>query len=70
MVTFNSWILYHYLGLVNYFLNVFWVAWKKIIQWNCFLRNNIDFLTNLSADQTDLQFQIPNLKQNLRSAIQ
>ena len=29
-----------------------------------FLRNNIDFLTNLSVDQTDLQFYIPNLVQN------
>ena len=29
-----------------------------------FLRNNIDFLTNLSVDQTDLQFYIPNLAQN------
>ena len=27
-----------------------------------FLRNNINFPTNLSADQTDLQFQIPNLE--------
>ena len=35
-----------------------------------FLRNNINFLTNLSVDQTDSQFQIPSLEQNLRSALQ
>ena len=28
------------------------------------LHNNIIFLENLSVDQTDLQFEIPNLVQN------
>ena len=27
-----------------------------------FLRNNTNFLTKLSTDQTDLPFQIPNLE--------
>ena len=37
MVAFNSWILYHYLCFENYLLNIFWLAWKKVLKRNCFL---------------------------------
>ena len=68
MVAFDSLILYHYLHLVNFPFS-YWISTclKKILQWNChfykelsFLRNNINCLTNVSADQTNLQFPIPS----------
>ena len=68
MVAFDNWILYHYLRLVNFpFLYRISTRLKKNPLVNFFskelyfLHNNIIFLTNLSVDQTDLQFEIPKV---------
>ena len=68
MVAFDKWTLYHYLRLVNFpfFLQDFDSLEKNPLvnffsKELYFLHNNIIFLTNLSVDQTDLQFEIPKL---------
>ena len=55
MVAFDSWILYFYLDKKSFSETIFS---KKL----SFLHNHINFLMNLSADQTDMQFQIPSLE--------
>ena len=65
MVAFDSLILYPYFRLVNFFFS-YWISIRfgETIFFSkelSFLRNNISFLTNLSIDQTDQQFQISNL---------
>ena len=68
MVAFDNWILYHYLRLVNFpFFYRISTRLKKnpLVNYSSkelyFLHNNIIFLTNLSVDHTDLQFEIPKL---------
>ena len=64
MVAFGSSILYHDLCFVN-FPFCYWnstCSKKDHSVKLLLLRNNINFLTNLSADQTTLKFQIPNLE--------
>ena len=70
MGAFDNWILYHYLHLVDfpftYFQSLEKTFLKKHLWWNIFSkellfsRSNINFQTNLSAEQADLQFQISN----------
>ena len=43
------------------FLTGFWLSWKNILQWNFFIFSNINFRTNMSANQTDLQFEISKI---------
>ena len=68
MAAYDSEILYHDLHLVGCPFS-YWISTrlknnpsvKLFIKKLSFLRNNINFLTNSSADHADLQFQIPNL---------
>ena len=71
MVAFDSWIIYHCLCPV-YFPFSYWISTRlkknpsaKLFFFSkklSILRNSINFLTNLSVDQTDLPFQVPNLE--------
>ena len=64
MVAIGSWILYHYVCFVN-FPFCYWILFfsKKDPSMKLLLLGyNINFLRDLSADQTNLEFQIPSLE--------
>ena len=70
MVAFDRLILCHYFRLENFLVNWISTCLKKnpslklfpVFKDLSFLRNNINFQANSSADQTDIQFQIPSLE--------